>query len=145
MSTKERRYLITEQDDDAYQLVSVVVQGGIEIKRATYTIKDGTCTCPGFTHRKHCKHVTMIAKLEDSDVITVAHARDVFGTLSSHFADFVTPGSFVLDELVKDGDGAVLKIKISAHLTPAKSMLPIGDERLMVGRVQGVWVEITLR
>jgi len=53
MFEKTRRKFVVLADVPEIDPTAVQVQGS---NGAVYTVKDGKCTCPGFTFRGKCKH-----------------------------------------------------------------------------------------
>ena len=53
-SKSHRKFKLVREYEEKFDSDVITVKGS---KGNTYTIKDGNCSCPGFTFRGDCKHV----------------------------------------------------------------------------------------
>jgi len=122
-------------------------------KRGTYTVRNGSCDCPGFRIKREkkrgpCKHITMVMKFDpdtmkrfSSDLTGVRDevAQSIYRKVAKGLEPFVDTITLRGTERNPATDGIV---KINIHATPHKT----GDRVVtkLTGYVRSVAVEVVI-
>lgn len=110
--------------------------------RSTYTTSSTTCDCPGFRIRKLCKHQRMVKRLESpGEKVGATAGASIVHKVGTALAPFLKAGTFATDEIEKDSDGEIIRIRMSGEVKGK----PGSGEKLLKATIDGVPIEVVLK
>lgn len=68
---EEPRYLVLKISEVEAGVVKLVRGEAGPVVEARHRVKDGACDCPGYSYRKVCRHLEMVATITDAKSLEV--------------------------------------------------------------------------
>ena len=131
MAKKNNDFYILKRSDSGYDVLKVLETPEGLIKEDTkYHLIKGTggymCDCPGFLHRKECKHSLMPFRNDTGKTVSLASAREIVRGYLANLKPFFKEVKLDDEPYDRDESGGVKRItikmegcvNIDSHLSP---------------------------
>lgn len=138
----EAGYLLSKVREGEWTVYKTDITSGEVVILAKYVVRDATCTCEGFQHRKDCRHVKMVYG-RPKGVDRATARRDVQEIIASWLDRFdrITFDDYVFE----DAEEQVVKaVKLKAHGRPI--LLDGVEHHKITGITRaGTFVEVSIQ
>lgn len=139
----KKNYALKSKGDGNYEVTSFTLNSaGSVTDKSIYETTSSSCNCPGFRVRKVCKHQRMVKRIESpGEKVDSTAGAGIVHKVSMALGPFLKAGSFATDEIEKDSDGEIIRIRMSGDV---KGKAGTG-EKLLKATIDGVPIEVVLK
>lgn len=120
MAKKNDGFYILKKSDSGYDVLKVVeTPEGLIKEDSKYHLIKGTsgymCDCPGFMHRKECKHSLMPFRNDTGKTVSLTSARGIISGMLTNLRQHFKEAKLDEEPYERDESGGVKRITV--HLT----------------------------
>lgn len=144
MATVLRKsYVLRSTGPGNYEVTSFSLDtSGAVTEKSIYTTTVASCDCPGFRIRKLCKHQRMVKRLENpGEKVNSLAGAGIVHKVSGALGPFLKSGSFATDEIEKDSDGEIIRIRMSGEVKGKSGT----GEKVLRATIDGLPIEVVLK